>query len=61
VAQVTFPQCTGGTESLTYCGIGTESSGGGKLLYSGALQSPLAVSNNITPSIASGTLIITED
>lgn len=61
VAQVNFPQCTGGTNTITHVGIGTDSSGVGKLLYSGALASSLSVSNNITPSFASGTLVITEE
>ena len=60
-AAVTFPTCTGGSNSITYFGIGTESSGAGILLYSGVLTSPLAVSNNITPSFATGALDIYED
>jgi hypothetical protein len=60
-AAVTFPQCTGGSSTVTYIGIGTASSGTGKLLYTGALTSSLAVSNNITPSFAIGALTITED
>lgn len=59
-AQVNFPQCTSGTNSITHVGVGTSSSGTGKLLYKGALASPLAVSQNITPSFAASTLIITE-
>ena len=59
--QVNFPQCTsGGPVSITHVGVGTSSSGAGKLLYKGALASALAVSQNITPSFAAGTLIITE-
>lgn len=60
-ATVSFPQCTGGSSTVTYVGIGTASSGTGKLLYSGALTSSLAVSNNITPSFTAGALVITED
>lgn len=60
-AQVNFPQCTGGSSTITHVGVGTDSSGTGKLLYSGALASSLAVSNNITPSFAVGTLVITEE
>lgn len=63
-AQVNFPQCTdnvGAPHTLTYVGVGTSASGDGKLLYSGSLGSSLAVSQNITPSYAPGTLIITED
>lgn len=36
-AAVTFPQCTAGSETLTHWGIGTASSGAGKLLWSGCL------------------------
>lgn len=61
VAATNFPQCTGGSNTITHVGIGASSSGTGKLLYSGALNSSLAVSNNITPSFQAGTLVITED
>jgi hypothetical protein len=57
---VTFPQCTGGSNVILYVGVGTNSTGTGKLLYSGALASSLSVSNNITPSFSSGALVITE-
>lgn len=62
-AQATFPQCTSNTplNTLTHVGIGTASTGTGKLLYSGALASTLAVSQNITPSYAPGQLVITEE
>lgn len=60
-ATVSFPQCTGGTNTITHIAVGTASSGAGKLLYSGALTSSLSVSNNITPSFSAGALAITED
>ena len=47
--------------TLTYFGVGTDSSGAGKLLYSGALTSSLAVSSGIQPQFAAGDLDITED
>lgn len=53
-AAVAFPQCTGGTNTITHAGIGTDSSGAGKLLYSGALTASLAVSNGITPTAQIG-------
>lgn len=59
-ALVTFGGCTVGTPTITYCGIGTSSAGAGKLLYSGVLTAPLAVSPGITPQFAIGTLVITE-
>ena len=60
-ALVQFPQCTGGSETLTHFGVTTASSGGTKLLYKGALSSSLAVSSGIQPQFAIGDLDITED
>lgn len=59
-ALVTFGQCTVGTPTITHFGIGTDSSGAGTLLYSGALTASLAVSPGITPSFAIGALTVTE-
>ena len=61
VNTITFPKCTGGSESATYIGIGTSASGAGKLLYSGVLASPLAISNNISPFFMAGAIILTEE
>ena len=60
-ALVQFAQggVTGAT--LTHFGVGTDASGAGKLLYSGALTSPLAVSSGIQPQFAAGDLDVTED
>lgn len=60
-ALVQFPQCTGGSETLTHFSVTTASSGGTKLLYKGALSSSLAVSSGIQPQFAIGDLDITED
>lgn len=60
VADVLFATCTGGANTITFVGIGTLTSGTGKLLYSGALTASLAVSNGIAPDFAAGTLTITE-
>lgn len=55
-AAVTFPQCTGGTNTITHFGVGVAVSGATKLLVSAALTAPLAVSNLITPEFAIGDL-----
>lgn len=60
-AAINFPACTGGTNTITHFGVGTLSTGTGKLLYKGALTASLAVSAGITPSFAAGALDITED
>jgi hypothetical protein len=60
-AAINFPACTGGSNTITNFGVGTLSSGTGKLLYSGALTASLAVSAGITRSFAVGALDFTED
>jgi hypothetical protein len=60
-ALIQFPQCTGGSNTITYVVIGTASSSTGKILYSGALNSSLAVSNLIQPQFAISALTISED
>lgn len=60
-AAITFPQCTGGSNTITHFAVGTASSGTGKILYKGALTASLAVSNLVTPEFAAGDLDITED
>ena len=58
-ALIQFPQCTGGTNTITHVSI--TPSGSSQILYSGALNSSLAVSNLVQPQFAIGALTITED
>ena len=60
-AAINFPQCTGGSETESHFGVGSDTSGAGNLFLWGALTSTLAVSNNITPSFAIGALDTTLD
>lgn len=61
-AQVTFPECGASGATITHASITTGSSGASKILYSGALSSPLAVANQITPFFAASTgITVTED
>lgn len=55
-ALIQFPQATGGTNTITYFAIGTDSSGAGKILARGALSSSLSVSSGIQPQFAAGDL-----
>jgi hypothetical protein len=61
VAEITFPECTGGTETITHVAVGTASSGAGQILYKGALTASIDVSNLITPRFPAGTLTVQED
>lgn len=56
-ANVDFPACTGGTATITHIGIGTSSSGAGKLLFFGALSPNVSVSTGVTPRVTTGTTV----
>ena len=56
-ATVNFPKCTGGTATATHFGIGTDSSGAGHLLYAGPITPNIAISNQVTPELTTGTTI----
>lgn len=58
---IQFPQCGASGATLTHVAVVTTSSGAGQILYSGALNSSLAVANLIQPQFAIGALVITED
>lgn len=59
-ATITFPAGTGGSGTVTHFGIGTSSSGAGKLLYSGTVTPNIAVGNGVTPTLTTATAV-TED
>lgn len=59
-ANIDFPQCTGGTATITHAAVGTASSGTGKILYKGALSPNISVSSGVTPRITTSSTI-TED
>jgi hypothetical protein len=59
-ANIDFPQCTGGTATITHFGVGTAASGTGKLLYKGTVTPNISVSNGVTPRLTTSTAI-TED
>ena len=59
-AAINFPACTGSTSTVTHFGVGTASSGAGKMLYKGTVTPNIAVSNGVTPQLTTATAI-TED
>lgn len=59
-ANVSFPAGTGGTGTATHFGIGTASSGTGKLLYSGTVTPNIVMGNGVTPILTTASTI-TED
>lgn len=59
-ADVTFPAGTGGSGTATHFGIGSASSGTGKLLYKGAISPSIVCGSGVTPILSAGT-VVTED
>lgn len=60
VADISFPAGTGGSGTATYFGVGTASTGAGKLLYSGAISPTIVCGNGVTPKLTTASTI-TED
>lgn len=58
-ANTVFGKCTAGSETATHFGIGTSSTGTGKLLFRKALASSVAISANIRPQFDLGDLTVT--
>lgn len=58
---ITFGTCTGGTETVTYFGVGTDAVGVGKLLYIGLLNLALPITPGVTPFFNAGDLTVTEE
>jgi|SRR5579859_95517 len=56
-ATIIFPQCTGGTDTITFAGIGTAASGTGKLLYFGPVSPNIAVSTSVTPELTTASAV----
>ena len=60
VANIDFGNCTAGTNTITYFGVGTASSGAGVLYYSGTVSPSISVSSGVTPRLTTASTI-TED
>jgi hypothetical protein len=60
VANIDFPAATGGTETLSYFGVGTASTGSGVLYYSGTITPNIAVSSGVIPRLTTASTITEE-
>lgn len=57
---ITFGTCTGGSGTITHFGVGTASSGAGKLLYKGTCTPNITLASGIVPVVKTDSTI-TED
>ena len=60
VSDITFPQATGGTNTITHFAVGTAASGAGKILYKGTVTPNISVSSGVTPRLTTASTV-TED
>lgn len=56
-ATITFPAAASGSETATFMGIGSASSGAGVLYWYGAISPTIAISSGVTPSLTTATTI----
>ncbi len=59
-ATISFPAGSGGSGTATYFGVGTDPTGAGLLLYSGAISPSIVCGPGVTPQLTTAT-VITED
>lgn len=59
-ANINFPACTGGTNTITHASVGVATSGATKILYSGTVTPNISVSNGVTPQLTTASTV-TED
>jgi len=59
VGAISFPACTGGSNTISHVGLGTLTSGTGSLWVGGAVTASLSVSSGITPQFAASGLSVT--
>ncbi len=57
VATISFPTAASGSETETFMGIGSASSGAGVLYWYGAISPTIAVSSGVTPQLTTATII----
>jgi hypothetical protein len=56
-ATISFPACTGGTNTITNWAVGTASTGAGEILYTGPVTPNISVSSGVTPQLTTASTI----
>ena len=57
---IQFLECNGSTNTISYVAIGTDLTGGGRVLYAGSLSSLRTISTGIQPQFSAHALTVTE-
>ena len=54
---ITFPQATGGSDTISYWSVGLSTNSTADVLYSGTVTPNIAVSNGVTPRLTTATAV----
>jgi hypothetical protein len=54
---ITFPQATGGSDTITHWSVGLSTNSTADILYSGTVSPQISVSNGVTPRLTTATAI----
>ena len=54
---ISFPACSGGSNTITNFSIGTASSGTGSILYSGTVSPNISVASGVTPQLTTASTV----
>lgn len=60
-AAITFPACTGGSNTITHFGIGSALSGAGNLFFKGTVTPNISVASGVAVNFPIGQLVTTAD
>jgi hypothetical protein len=56
-ATIAFPPCTGGSQTATFAGLGSDPTGGGNLFWSGAITPNIVISSGVTPELTTASTV----
>lgn len=56
-ANISFPACTAGANTITFFSIGVATTGATKILYSGAVSPSISVSAGVTPVLTTASTV----
>lgn len=56
-ATISFPACTGGTNTITNFAVGSASTGAGEIFYTGTVTPNISVASGVTPQLTTASTI----
>jgi len=56
-ATISFPACTGGTNTITNFAVGNQATGAGEIFYTGTVTPNISVASGVTPQLTTASTI----